>query len=133
MRPLCFTPTAEMPRCPGNVPVVSDRNCKKNVVAADVDEILARLRTLPMSTWTYLDEPARVRHLGPMAQDFRASFGLGSDDRSYSPVDGHGVAMAAIQALDRLVRVQQARIDTLERTNRDLSRRLRAVEARSSE
>jgi hypothetical protein len=130
MRPVCFTPTAEIPRCPGNVPVVSDRNLKKNVSAADVDQVLARLRALPMSTWTYLDEPSSVRHLGPMAQDFRASFGLGSDSRSYSPVDGHGVALAAIQALDRLVRAQQERIEGLQRANRDLARRLKSVESR---
>jgi hypothetical protein len=130
MRPVCFTPTADAPRCPGNLAVVSDHNLKKNLVAADVDLVLARLRELPMSTWSYLDEPATVRHLGPMAQDFRRSFGLGSDERSYSPVDGHGVSMAAIQALDRLVRAQQGRIESLERTNRALARRLDAVESR---
>ena len=114
----------------GNEPIVSDRNAKKNIATADVDAVLSRLRDLPMSTWTYLDEPASVRHLGPMAQDFHASFGLGSDERSYSPVDGHGVAMAAIQALDRLVRAQQARIESLERTNQELARRMRAMETR---
>jgi hypothetical protein len=63
-----------------------------------------------------------------MAQDFHATFGLGDDDRSYSPVDGHGVALAAIQALDRLVRAQQTQIESLVRTNQELSRRLRALE-----
>lgn len=100
-RQVCFTPTATAPRCPGNIPVAS-----------------------------YLDEPANIRHLGPMAQDFMSSFGLGNDDRSYQAVDGHGVAMAAIQALDRLVTAQKLRIESLERSNRELARRLRAVEAR---
>jgi hypothetical protein len=65
-----------------------------------------------------------------MAQDFHAVFGLGDDDRSYSAVDGHGVALAAIQALDRLAQGQQAQIERLERANRTLTRRLRAMEQR---
>ena len=105
--------------------MASDRNVKKEVEAANVGEVLARLRELPISTWTYVTEPSGVRHLGPMAQDFRASFGLGNDDRSYQAVDGHGVAMAAIQALDRLVQEQQRRIDALDRKNEELGRLLR--------
>jgi hypothetical protein len=34
-----------------------------------------------------------------MAQDFRAAFGLGADDKHISTVDADGVALAAIQAL----------------------------------
>ena len=132
MRPICFNPTAVYPRCPANVQVVSDRNLKKNVIFADPEAVLAGVRRLPISNWSYLNEPATVRHLGPMAQDFHAVFGLGDDDRSYSPVDGHGVALAAIQALDRLVRAQQAQIESLERTNQALSRRLRAMEQRGT-
>jgi hypothetical protein len=63
-----------------------------------------------------------------MAQDFRASFGLGDDDRTYYAVDAQGVALAAIQALDRLVTAQTSRIEKLERDNRELARRLRAVD-----
>jgi hypothetical protein len=128
MGPACVTPTTSAPRCPGNVAVFSDRNLKRDIVAADVDAILARLRVLPISIWGYRGEPAQVRHLGPMAQDFHASFGLGADDRSYDTVDGHGVALAAIQALDRQVRADRQRMRALERRNRELERRLRAIE-----
>ena len=38
-----------------------------------------------------------------MAQDFHASFGLGNDDRTFHSVDAHGVALAAIQALEHVV------------------------------
>lgn len=71
-------------------------------------------------------EPDGVRHLGPMAQDFRATFGLGDDDRTYFAVDAQGVALAAIQALDRRVVEQQKRIEALERENARLARRLKA-------
>jgi hypothetical protein len=45
-----------------------------------------------------------------MAQDFRAAFGLGDDDRSYYAVDAQGVALAAIKALNEQVTAQGARI-----------------------
>jgi hypothetical protein len=128
MRPICWDPTTDAPRCLGYVPVVSDRELKKNIREADLDEVLSRLRKLPISTWSYRSEPGTVRHLGPMAQDFHAVFSLGSEERSYNPVDGHGVAMAAIKGLDRLVQAQRRRIESLEHANRELGRLIRALE-----
>jgi hypothetical protein len=124
--PTCYTPTADQPTCPqGCAPLCkSDRNSKKNVTPADTQAILDKVAHLPISNWTYNEEPSGVRHLGPMAQDFHASFGLGNDDRTYNSVDAHGVALAAIQALERMVAAQEKRIDALERENRRLERRL---------
>jgi hypothetical protein len=130
--PSCFTPTASEPTCPqGCAPLCkSDRNLKKNIAPADTDAILRKVSELPISTWTYLDEPSAVRHLGPMAQDFRASFGLGNDERTYHSIDAHGVALAAIQALERVVKQQEERIEKLERENRARGERLRALDGR---
>ena len=129
--PSCYTPTADQPTCPqGCAPLCrSDRNQKKNIAPADTEQILDKVARLPISTWTYVEEPNDVRHLGPMAQDFHASFGLGSDDRTYNSVDAHGVAMAAIQELEKVVAAQERRIEKLERENRRLERRLRAPPA----
>jgi hypothetical protein len=130
--PSCFTPTAAEPTCPqGCAPLCkSDRNLKKNIARADTDAILKKVSELPISTWTYLDDPSGVRHLGPMAQDFRASFGLGNDDRTYHSVDAHGVALAAIQALEHVVEQQEQRIEKLEEENRSLGKRFRALDGR---
>lgn len=38
-----------------------------------------------------------------MAQDFRAAFGLGEDDKHISTLEAEGVALAAIQALNQTV------------------------------
>ncbi|HMF42294.1 MAG TPA: tail fiber domain-containing protein [Polyangia bacterium] len=125
--PTCYTPTNDQPTCPqGCAPLCkSDRNQKKNIAPADTQAILDKVAHLPISTWTYLEEPSSVHHLGPMAQDFHASFGLGNDDRTYNSVDAHGVALAAIQALERVVAGQEKRIQALERENRRLERRAR--------
>jgi hypothetical protein len=128
--PVCHHPTAAQPTCPqGCAPLcVSDRNLKRDVAPIDPAAVLAKLHRLPIWTWRYTDEPPGVRHLGPMAQDFYASFGLGDSDRTYHSVDGHGVALAAIQALDRLVQAERERTAQLERENRALGKRLDDLE-----
>jgi hypothetical protein len=73
-------------------------------------EVLDRLVGLPVSLWTYgWDEPS-VRHLGPMAQDFAAAFGLGDTDREIFLLDATGVCMAAIQALQERVAALEAEV-----------------------
>ena len=81
----------------------SDRNAKTNVAPVNASEILARVTALPITQWNYKAEPDSVRHLGPMAQDFRSAFGLGLNDTSIATVDESGVALAAIQGLNEKV------------------------------
>jgi hypothetical protein len=83
-------------------------------------EILEKLAALPISTWNYKTDPPAVRHLGPMAQDFADTFGLGDDDRSIDLIDANGVVMVAVQALFR-------RVVELERAVRALETRLSEV------
>jgi len=66
-------------------------------------QILERVAGLPVSTWRYSWEPPEVRHLGPMAQDWAAAFGLGMNDTTIAGVDANGVALVSIQALYQLV------------------------------
>ncbi|WP_327673239.1 tail fiber domain-containing protein [Kitasatospora sp. NBC_00458] len=65
--------------------------------------VLETVAALPVSTWRYVWEPADVRHLGPMAQDWHAAFGFDHDDTRIPVVDGLGVALVCIQALNRRV------------------------------
>jgi hypothetical protein len=104
----------------------SDRNLKDGFAPVDPRAILARVATLPIETWSYKGDAAR--HLGPMAQDFAAAFGLGTDDRHIFPLDGSGVALAAIQGLHALVQAQDARLRALERELRALRREVAARE-----
>ena len=96
-----------------SIPVASDRNAKEHFEAIDPQRVLAAVARLPIERWSYMGEP--VRHLGPMAQDFAAAFGLGVDDRHIFTLDAAGVALAAIQGLHALAQAQQARLATLER------------------
>jgi hypothetical protein len=103
------------------VGLFSDRNRKANFGSVDPDDMLRRVRELPIATWTYTSDDPAVRHIGPMAQDFVALFGVGADDRHIHPLDGHGVALAAIQGL--LVEVEVLRAE-----NARLSSRLTILE-----
>lgn len=111
----------------------SSRDEKTDFVPVDPVAVLKRVASLPLTEWRYRTEQSRARHLGPMAQDFRTAFGLGDDDRSIGLVDLGGVALAAIQGLERLVRDKDRRIADLEaRASRveRLERELEAVKAK---
>jgi hypothetical protein len=101
--------------------LVSDRNLKRDIRAVDSSEVLERLARLPISTWSYRAEP-EAQHIGPMAQDFSASFGVGKSDRIIEGVDASGVALASIQALYQ-------RLNALEERNRALEQRVRELES----
>ena len=99
---------------------MSDRNLKRDIAPVDEQAVLETVARLPISTWSYRKDDPGVRHMGPMAQDFKAAFELGDTDRSYNPVDAHGVELAAIQALYERVQAQEARIERLEKENTGL-------------
>jgi hypothetical protein len=69
---------------------------------------------MAVQTWAYT-KSAGVRHLGPVAQDFKAAFGLGTDERHIATVDESGVALAAIQGLNQKVEEQRAENAELKR------------------
>lgn len=91
----------------------SSREVKRDFAPVDTREALEKVAALPISTWRFVNQPEGVRHLGPMAEDFRAAFGLGSDERSISSVDAQGVALAAIQGLNEELKQQRAEIAAL--------------------
>jgi trimeric autotransporter adhesin len=92
----------------------SDRNVKDNISPVDGDEILEKLAAMPVATWHYKTEADSVLHIGPMAQDFKAAFGLGDSDKSIATVDADGVNMAAIQAMYQQVQQLTQRVKELE-------------------
>jgi endosialidase-like protein len=80
--------------------VISDRNRKENFLAVNGEDLLGRLRAVPVTTWNYIAQGTQVRHMGPMAQDFNAAFGLGEDPLYINSADLAGVTLAAVQALE---------------------------------
>lgn len=108
---------------------VSDRNRKENFLFLDGEDVLARLRAVPVTTWNYRTQERSIRHMGPMAQDFHAAFGLGESELMINSVDIDGVNLAAVKALDARTTSQQAEIEALRAENAELRARLERIEA----
>jgi hypothetical protein len=77
----------------------SDRNLKERVSPVDTQAVLEKVSGLPMAEWSY--KGYEQRHIGPMAQDFHAAFPLNDNDKVLNELDVQGVALAAIQGLNR--------------------------------
>ena len=122
----------DLPSGSGVFTCTSDRDTKADFRHVDGEEILAKVARMPVASWRYKEEAQGVRHLGPVAQDFRAAFGLGTDDKSIGLLDIDGVNMAAIQALERRtqeLRAKTAEVDDLKAELAELKRGLSRLEA----
>jgi len=106
----------------GTLTELSSRAEKQGIEPVNGDRVLEKLARLEVSRWSYEDQQAR--HLGPMAEDFHAAFGLGEDARHIAPKDMAGVAMASAQALQKKMEHKEARIQQLEEENADLRQRV---------
>ena len=100
----------------------SDRNLKRDFAPIDGEQILNSLAELPITSWRYKTESGDARHIGPMAQDFKARFGVGTDEKYILQVDADGVALAAIKTLND-------RVNRLARENAELRREISRLRA----
>ncbi|MBL9134507.1 MAG: DUF2793 domain-containing protein [Verrucomicrobiales bacterium] len=112
---------------------VSDRNQKHDFEEVDTIEILERLAAIPVLRWRYIwEEPESSKHLGPVAQDFKPAFYPGRDDTSISTLEFDGVALAAIQGLNRKVEVLKSENAQLKAQMQWILERLQALEQQRS-
>ncbi len=117
-------------------PVGSDRNIKHDIKQLDSQDVLKKLEGVPIATWRYNSEASGALHMGPMAQDFYAAFGLGDDDKHIVTVDADGVALAAVKGVHAITKEQAKEIETLTRelsllrgANKTLETRLAKLES----
>lgn len=73
------------------------------------DTVLRRVASLAIYRWVYRWQP-RVRHLGPMAQDFHRLFHLGDSPKRIYTSDMLGILLACVKALDAQIREIQERM-----------------------
>ena len=111
----------------------SSRTYKDDIAKVDEFDVLAKLKQLDVSEWSYTSElgddgAQRVRHVGPMAEDFHALFGLGATEKGIASLDSAGVALAAIKGLSTMIDQKSEMIKGLEQQNQDLAMRLEQLE-----
>jgi hypothetical protein len=116
---------------------------KERFTPTDSIDVLEKVDSLEVSTWQYTDDDGDARHMGPTAEQFHDTFGLGDDEHHIAPLDTGGVALTAIQGLstqldqkdDRINRLQDNldakddRIEEVEAENDELRERLADIEA----
>lgn len=130
---LAGTTGCNLPAGSGVFACTSSKYTKENFVSAN--GVLASLRKVPVTSWNYISEGRSVRHLGPMAEDFFAQFGLGTGNTSIGVQDLAGVSIAAVKELDAQLQQKNAEIERLQnevttlRSNQvELEKRLQAIE-----
>lgn len=107
----------------------SDRNAKENFTRCDPQSVLAQVAALPVTEWNYKGDAMEQKHIGPMAQDFHAAFGLnGQDDTHISSIDESGVALAAIQGLNQKIEEKTETIQEQAAEINNLKSRLKKIE-----
>ncbi len=105
----------------------SDRNLKDNIVSIDPRSVLDRVARMPISQWSMKADSAGHKHIGPMAQDFYAAFGLGDTDKYIAQGDAQGVALASIQGLYQMM---QEKLQQKDEEIHALQLQLQALEER---
>jgi hypothetical protein len=114
----------------------SDVHQKENFQPVDGEEVLGKIRALPLTSWNFIGHDAKqFRHYGPMAQDFFAAFGqdgIGTigTETTITSTDMDGILMIAAQALEKRTVEQRKEIDALRVRNAGLEARLEALERR---
>jgi hypothetical protein len=127
-------------RCDGSSWInASDRNLKQDFAPVDGLAVLEKVAALPIQSWSYKAQPEQ-KHVGPVAQDFHAAFGLGQDERSIATVDEGGVALAAIQGLNQKLQAREAeiqqlkekaeKVDSLEKRLEELEKMIQSLSAK---
>lgn len=125
-----LTTGCNLPAGSGVFSCSSSRALKNNFGDVDGEDVLGRIRSVPVSTWSYVSEGTQVRHIGPFAEDFHAACDVGTDDRSIGLLDIDGVNFAGVRALEQRTADQTAQIRALQGELAERDRRVESLEER---
>jgi trimeric autotransporter adhesin len=106
----------------------SDRNLKEGFRRLNGEDVLKKLRRIPVTEWNFKDETTKARHIGPMAQDFYREFKLGTSDKEIAIQDAAAVGIVASKALDERTRAMQAELKSKDAKIANLGARLVRLE-----
>jgi hypothetical protein len=90
-----------------------DSATKEDFRPVDREELLEKVAALRVRNYKMRDQDDGTRHIGPVAQEFAAAFGVGENNTSINMADADGVLLAAVQALYEQSQLQRAEIEAL--------------------
>ena len=100
----------------GSLSQQSSRSSKQDIDPIDSQSVLEKVVSLPIREWSYKHDNGKIRHIGPMSEDFYARFNVGESPSALSSLDTGGVALAAIQGLKKELDKRDKRIAELEKS-----------------
>lgn len=100
-----------------------DSSNKKTMFLLRESDILVRLNSLPIYTWS--DD---MRYIQPLAQDFSRLFDNSKDEEKISVENAIGVSLAGIKAISQDLKHYDLIIIDLQKENEDLRRKTRLLE-----
>jgi hypothetical protein len=98
---------------------LSNKKSKNKIKKLKPEDYLPLLDNLSIYEWEYISEPG-VAHIGPMAQSFYQTFGLGVSDKHISMVDADGVTLLMIKGLYNRYNQLEKAIAKLQQPNTDI-------------
>ena len=110
----------------------SDRNKKENFSPVDARSVLEAVAKLPITRWNMKGDAKKTPHIGPVAQDFYAAFGLGEDNKTINSADLQGVTLAAIKGLSQENQSLNAQNAELTRKMGDLESQMASLQTMQS-
>jgi len=116
----------DLPAGSGTFSCSSSRTIKTAFEAINAQSLLAGIRALPLSTWTYIEDTTGTRHLGPVAEDFFAQFGLGEGPSSIGAQDLASLGLVGVQALAERDEAHARELAALSERNAQLQADLQA-------
>jgi hypothetical protein len=119
----------DIPGNSGSMSCASSRTLKERFAAVSGEDVLGRIRATPVTTWSYIGEEGGVKHMGPVAEDFHAAFGLGSNNTTIGHLDIDGVNFAGVKALETRTTELQRQVAERDRRITDLEARIARLEA----
>jgi hypothetical protein len=116
-----------------SITCASSVTLKENFLGVDGEDVLERMRRIPVNSWNYIDEGRQSRHMGPFAEDFWREFGLGAEPLAIGHLDIDGVNFAGVKALDARTLELRSQVQALRTENEALRTSHAALEARTAE
>ncbi len=80
---------------------ISDFRKKENFKPVNGEELVKKLNNLKVNGWNYKTQSDNIIHIGPMAQEFYATFGYGESDTTITTIDPDGLIMAGVKELNK--------------------------------
>jgi hypothetical protein len=103
----------DLPAGSGTFSCSSSRSVKENFRNVSGEQVLRKLRALPLMNWKFIGEAAGESHIGPFAEDFQAAFHLSQSDKSIGVQDLAGVSLVGVKALDQRTLAMQKENEAL--------------------